>query len=474
MKTDMKYIFKYCSLAILALGATMTSCSDSYPSAPGSNYVAELTELKIVNAGLSGDSIVDGKVDQTTKLITFPRLSPKTKNLAAIQVEGTFADGSRLETNVYDFSMTETNPKKEILITVLNERKYMVYNMQLRLDVPIWGADFAKPAGIYDYSGKTPYPNTGGSLRGTAFDGKYILIVDRGTNPHVLKVSDVEEGKIDLISLNMTGVTGGTFAVNMGALAGGKIYVANLSGGAASPLKVYCWDDPTKAPKVILNANKATIPDVGNRHGDNFSMDLDNNGNGFMFFGDNSSTTVLRFTVSNFTEVSSPSTFQVAVKNNGFMSITRIGNTGQYLLGGVNLNLSLVSEGGSVMKELPTGTVTREAMEPRVFEFNKKRYLMTTAAAFGGASTINPGLFVYDITAGNDMVQALDAFENSDDKNPVLNFSLGGSGNGNPAAQTGYYVTKDADGNDEFIYLFSARTGSGWALLKYPIAKQED
>ena len=64
--------------------------------------------------------------------------------------------------------------------------------------------------------------------------------------------------------LDLTGVTGGTFSYNMGALANGHVYIASLSGSQASPLKIYYWDTPTSKPEVIADIKVSDIPGAGN------------------------------------------------------------------------------------------------------------------------------------------------------------------------------------------------------------------
>ena len=89
-----------------------------------------------------------------------------------------------------------------------------------------------------------------------------------------------------LRGLDVTGVKGGTYDYNMGALINGHVYLSSLSGGKVSPFKIYYWETPTSNPEVIANINVGNIPGAGNRHGDNASYNIDENGNGFIFFGD--------------------------------------------------------------------------------------------------------------------------------------------------------------------------------------------
>lgn len=116
------------------------------------------------------------------------------------------------------------------------------------------------------------------------------MVVSRATQPHLLKVSDLKKGEINPILLDLTGVSGGTFSYNMGALSNGHVYLSSLSGAKASPLKIYHWETPDSQPETIANINVGSISGAGNRHGDNASYNIDENGNGFIFFGDNAAT----------------------------------------------------------------------------------------------------------------------------------------------------------------------------------------
>ncbi len=68
------------------------------------------------------------------------------------------------------------------------------------------------------------------STRCASYDGEHVLVVSRATQPHLLKVSDLKKGEINPILLDLTGVSGGTFSYNMGALSNGHVYLSSLSG----------------------------------------------------------------------------------------------------------------------------------------------------------------------------------------------------------------------------------------------------
>jgi hypothetical protein len=75
----------------------------------------------------------------------------------------------------------------------------------------------------------------------------------------------------DLGSLNNTGISGGTFAVNTIGVGGdGAVYVANLTTAVASgsPYKVYKWTTEGSTPTVALNTSTLL---AGGRLGDSFA-----------------------------------------------------------------------------------------------------------------------------------------------------------------------------------------------------------
>lgn len=91
--------------------------------------------------------------------------------------------------------------------------------------------------------GSTPYLTTGNTERGLGYNpatGNLVLASRAGGNN--LRVLHGTTGA-DLGALDATGVTGGTFPINMVDIAwDGSIYVCNLSGAANANFKVYRWN----------------------------------------------------------------------------------------------------------------------------------------------------------------------------------------------------------------------------------------
>lgn len=486
----------YILLSAFAVSGLLAGCSDDYPSAVENPYPNDLLSIKIINAGATGNTEVEGTIDEESKTIKFPKLD-KESDFGHLIVAATMSEGAHLdpETDTLDFSMADDVTQVTKTIRVKNHNRYKDYFMTIRKRVPVFGANFEKAEVVCDHTTQTTiYPYmTSGNCRSAAFDGNYVLVVYRNVNDgepgaHLLKVSDLAAGNVNPIPLSLEGVTGGTFIYNCGALAGGHIYLCNLSGGVASPLKIYYYETPESTPECIANIDKTTIPDVASRHGDNMSVNLDAQGNGYIFFGSNDYSDMLRVPVSNWKTVGEPTRIELKNEDKAGMSmhVYRVENTDDYVLSGarVNLlgstgklsgiNLSLCDESLNSKIRLATTTVAAESDAARVFTFNGSRYIIAAPVGYGSASVASPGIYVYDISSGSNTQEAFDAFNNAVNQNAVYTYRIGGSTITNPEPETNYYIEKDASGNDVNLWLFVSRPESGFAIIKAPAASEED
>ena len=466
---------------VCALSVSLVSCDEDLPKAQdleGTSgiYDTEIHAIRITNAGAEGNKVVEGSIDEESKTINFPRLDVQT-NFSALAFEADLSKGAVLKEPVMDFTMDEETGEKTSILRIVNNNRYKEYFVKIRKRMPVFGADFEQPT-VYNFSGDQIYADfsDAGSTRCASYDGEHVLVVSRATKPHLLKVSDLKQGKINKIELNLTGVSGGTFPYNMGSIVKGRVYLSTLSGAPASPFKIYYWDNPTdvsKAPVVAANINVATIEGAGARHGDNASYNIDEDGNGYIFFGDNKATSFMRVPVSNYETIDQSQIRIFPSRSDATMvtNVCRIGNTDKYLWGGVRVPVTLVDEGVSPIYQ---SSIAGEAVSPKVVEFNKERYLVVCTAGFGGASKASIALEVYNITKGATIEEALQNFDEGENHNPVYQFKLGGSGNANALAQTDFYIEKDEQGNDVKLCLFAARTGSGFVICEFPIKKEED
>ena len=460
--------------AAVMMVATLASCGDNYPANMDSPYDTDLLAIKILNAGEKGDQVVEGTIDEEKKEVNFPKLDTLT-NFSALRLEAKLSDGAQLEKTEIDCKMAPDDEQKKLIIRVLNHNRYKDYFMTVRKHIPSWGAEF-KNVTVYSFAGDNRYEDFKTlDTRGADFDGQHILVVTRTDNkPHLLKVADIKAGVINRIPLDLTGVSGGTFPYNMGALANGHIYMATLAIKTKSLLKVYYWETPTSTPEVIFSANLEDILESGKRYGDNMSLNIDKNGDGYIFFGENTAQNILRLTISNHKNVSEPTLLPADPKMKVSMNIYRYENTSDYLYSGLAMPITLSSNAAQKKFSLSAANQPTEAVAARAFMFNNKRYLITCAAGFGSASKATPTLYVYDISKGSNLAEALERFEAASQHEPVYSFILGGAGNTAPSPCTNFYIERDANGKDAKLYLFASRAESGFVIVEAPIAQDKD
>ncbi|MBB1285290.1 DUF4623 domain-containing protein [Flavisolibacter sp. BT320] len=463
------FIKRYWIMVAAVMAVFISSCKKDFPSNVESADEVVLKSIRITNAGANGNTVVTGVIDENKKTISFPRLDTLT-DFSKIRFEGELSNGASFDQPTYAFEFADGESVKTQVIKIVNNKRFREYLVTLRLLIPVYGADFGKPT-ISDYTnnalGNPVYPTfVSLNTRGTGFDGEHVLIVTRhAMGSHLLKVSDLKQNVSTPIPLNLTGVSGGTFPVNVGAQVNGHTYIANLSGNtSASPLKIYHWTNPSAAPELI--ANFGPVAGAGSRHGDNMSVNLDANGNGFMYFGDNAVSKIMRLTVTNYTTISDPTVLTNATGSSLAMSFNRVGNTSDYIYTGFDAPIRVANESAVISYSLSNTAVPIRGADARVITFNGERYLIMTTAARSGSDAVV--LYVYDITKGDNTVDALKLFNERADKSPVYQYSLLGPVNTAPGTQTGWHITKDAEGKDDKLTLYTASADAGFVLIEFP------
>ena len=359
----------------------LVSCEEKLPENKVYPYETQLISIKILNAGADGNTVVEGTVNQDKKEITFPKLD-KDSPFDQLRVEATVSEGAEITETVYDYSMEEGIASKTQVIRIQNHQRYTDYFMTIKRRIPVYGADFENPV-EYKFLDASKIPGGTGSVSRCAdFDGEHVLIVRRSP-PYVLKYEDLKAGKIEPQELDMTGVEGGTFPVNCGFLANGHIYIASLSGAAASPLKIYYYETPSSKPEVI--GNFTNIPGADARHGDVISASIDKNGNGYIFFGSNGSKDFIRIKVSDHKTTSEPTVLASNANATPNTYVYRIEDTDKYLWSGLRLPVTLTDENvtpGGATLPLDDNILPKESVAARMFTFNQERYLMACVVFF--------------------------------------------------------------------------------------------
>lgn len=460
----------------------ITSCKDDLPKPLDTeSNVTILSAIKLVNAGANGTTVLQGTVNEDEKTVNFPRIEPET-DFSKLRFEAVTSTGAKLDKETYAVTFEEGQTEKVMVLKVVNSPRFREYLVRLRLKVPVFGADFDTYA-TYDFSnnplGQPPYDAfTGQVTRGSGFDGQYVFVAHR-TAPHLLKVSDLTAGAINKIQLNVTGAP----SIYSGTLVNGHVYAAGLSGSTqGSGLKVVHWNsaNPSAVPDLIINQTTAVAGAGSTRYGDNISASLDDQGNGYLFFGNNGANggsvpgTILRYTVSNYTTISNPVAFPAPLGAGGsWITYNRIGNTSEYLFTGHSAQLALANDAGSStftttkMTALASGTTFPiTSSDARIVSFNSERYLIVVTAPIGANAFSN--LRVYNITKGTTIKDALTNLNDLPVITPIFDYSLMGPiVNAAAVVQSGFYVKKDAQGKDEKLMLYAATVDGGFAFFEF-------
>ncbi len=467
-----KNILKYWMIIASVMLVSVYSCKKDFPKNIESGDAVELKSIKIVSGGAAGNEVVEGIIDENKKTVSFPRLDTLT-DFNKLRFEAVMSDGAKLDKESYVWEYGVGASSKTNVIKVVNKKRFREYLVTIRLMVPVYGADFDMPK-IYDFTnndlGQPVYPAFSSLLtRSSDFDGENVFIITRhAMGSHLLKVSDIREGNVIPRTMNITGISGGTFPISVGAQVNGHSYIASLSGSQASPFKIYHWTDPNVAPEVIANINIASIPGAGARHGDNMSANLDANGNGFFYFGDNAVSKILRLKVTNYTTVSDPTVLPNASGSSYVMSFNRVGNTSDYLYTGYDAPIRVANESAVISYAMAPTAVPNRGSDARVVYFNGERYLLMTTAARAGSDAVV--LYLYDITKGDGITDALKIFnaKSEEERAAEYQYSLLGPANTTPATKTGWHVTKDADGKDEMLTIYTASADAGFVIIDFP------
>lgn len=455
----------------------LISCSDELPSAiDTSDKYTDIKSIRIVNAGENGNEVLEGTINENTKMITFPPIHPLT-DFTNLRLEADLSAGASLEQSFYNVVYPEKVYSATALLKIINAPRKKEYFITFEKIAPPDGANF-EDYKLYDFSsnplGADRYSSfVGGNTRSVGFDGDNVLIVPNSGagQPHVLKLEDLRNGNIVPKNLNTSSVSGGgIFHWLTGYMVNGHILLGNLTSGSA--LKLYHYQNATAVPETILNLPVANVPGVSGsfRAGDLMSASLSNTGNGFVYFADNSNAvtnnrSLIRVSVSNFTNVTGPT---LITPTAGYGVIwdyfNRVGTSSSYLYTTHANPIVVVDANGTTLYAMPANILPATASDPKIIEFNNSRYLLFATAPVDQGSTV----YMYDITAGDDVVSAMKALSASEVISPIFTYSLGtNSNNGAPVAQTGFYVEKDQDGNDVRLSVVAAAANNGFAIFEF-------
>jgi uncharacterized protein YjdB len=292
------------------------------------------------------------------------------------------------------------------------------------------------------------------------------------------------------------GVGGGSHEVSR--MAHGHVYGARLVTGQRSvddPLwetlgqwgAIWHWPALSADPELLIEYKYK----VGGAYdqGDQMSLDIDANGNGYIFVSGWAQGWLARMKVTNFNQVNEAEFTGIAPGNTpiaydytsatadgepGFKTMQRVdGTTGEYIYTNNFEPVRLVTADGDKLYTMTSFVDNdldvsegkyNDALAARVISFNGARYLVCmrdTKPQGKGAIT------VFDITEGESTLQALQKFDarNATNKVPVYTFSLNGEMLPNEWRKNGAVSIGFAKDADKLYIVGSAET-TGVAVIE--------
>jgi hypothetical protein len=235
-------------------------------------------------------------------------------------------------------------------------------------------------------------------------------------------------------------------------------------------LRVYYYDNQDADPQKVLE-----YPTEITRFGDNISVNVDENGNGYAYFvQQDPGEKILRFEVTNFTtfnaepEIMNVPMGEAPVSMKYYANYNQVGDANEYLLTSTVAGIiQLVDKDGTVLTEVSKleheegfGDATH-GTDAHIINYNNGRYMIMTSGR-QQSSWAYPSLFVYDITEGFNTVAALVNFKNTS-PNPVYSYQMGESSASGGCAGIAAWAIVDGK-----LCIFAAAPRSGFTLIEFP------
>lgn len=271
-----------------------------------------------------------------------------------------------------------------------------------------FGLDPSQTQTLIDKSGANlPEIINDGNNRSAAYDGSSVFVVSRKGGSFIYRWN-VATPAADPTTLDLTGVSGGTWNISDVRMAGGKLYVSNMVMAADAVFKVYRWDDLSAQASSVISY---TIPAAGIRLGDAFSIIGDPAVNGKIIAPNFSNTAqwyVFEFENGVLTPAS-PTVVTLAAAQGTYGRVNAIaGVSNRYVSTGSNVGIQLMNENFEVLATIP-GIPTVRTYDPRIFTFNGARYLSYVENPGDVGTLTNSRYVIIDISEGESMQSAFEA-----------------------------------------------------------------
>jgi hypothetical protein len=245
---------------------------------------------------------------------------------------------------------------------------------------------------------------------------------------------------------------------------------------ATAELNIYHWASPTAIPEKFTIIPSTVTGSTAGRFGDDMSMNLDENGNGFIYLGNSlsapSSADVLRIKVTGFNNYSELTLFTAGASTGMWRNYNLVvGTTDEYAYTGPSGTVALVGNSGNPIYIMDNNeNIFTRASDAHITTYNQKRYLGLTTGHTGAAEN-NNSIYIYDITKGETTKEALELFD-SGSKSVLSPFPRVLKGAGNSSVYCASFAFAEAS---DALYIFGAAPyGAGFVVLEAPKATDRD
>lgn len=336
---------------------------------------------------------------------------------------------------------------------------------------PVFGANWATTTAYAYTSGEgTLWSDfSAENCRSAAFDGEYLLLPSRegGTSPKVISASSILAGAPSAVDLDVSAISSdATHEVSACEIAYGHYYMCSLSTAVPEPgMNIYHWNGKDAVCELI--GVFVGNDEVKGRWGDNMSIDLDENGNGYLWFFDHATgATAIRLAVTNWTTINlEPEVLETPYSLAYYAKLNRVsGEDGVYTLTSTyQRTILLVDRDLNVLNRIDAQDgcdypVISET-DARIFNYNGERYMITTSSwgwHYKNAQTLR----VYDLSDGGSTSIAITNF-NQTARIPVFSYELPGANCSAFSAATGW-----AQAEDGSLLIMGAAPRGGFVVVK--------
>ncbi len=268
-----------------------------------------------------------------------------------------------------------------------------------------------------------------------SIDRMYVVSRKGGTNIIMLDAATGDS----LGTLDMTGVSGGTFLLNDAEVsADGAIYACNLTlNSTTSPFKIYRWANESSSPEEVVSYNGLAF-----RFGDKFTVTGMASDNSLTIYAATAgSDKIVKFTTSDNGSTFTPNEITLS---DGSMSNTPAVypnmDGSELYVNSAGAPLKRYHSDGTAIDTLSTSVVSTGSDALRYFELASKKYVAT-----------------YNYGTGNENLRVVDVTNGLANGSLVITTpSLGSVSNGNG---TGDVSVKDNKDGSENLYILATNNG---------------